>query len=311
MDVLASLANPAPFPYAGELAAALCALLWASAGIGFAGIRTPITGAALNFGKNLTAAAAFVVLFTVRTGSPVPLGIPGPTLAWLVASGVVGLAICDVFLMRSLLRIGPQRMSLVFCLVPVLTVIGAALPPFGEHPGLLIVLGMLIALGGIVLAILERTAGGPTPHDLRAGVRDAVIASLFQVVSILMVRHAVSLAEVEGAAAAHVRLTSGALALVLLGLVRGRLGSWWHQVTRPVTRLRLPLSALVGTFLGIWLNQLGLQWSTHAGVAATLLGLTPIYLLPLSAIFLGERRRPIAWVATAIAVAGVSLIAIG
>ena len=299
----------APFALAGDLAAVLCALCWASAQIGFAGIRTAMTGSALNFGKNLVATTAFAVLFTVRTGLPWPTSLEGSPLLWIIASGVVGLGICDVFLMQALLRIGPQRTSLLFCLVPVLTAALSVLPPFEEHLVLLALVGMGITLGGIVLAILERGGNRPPPHDMKAGVRDALLASVFQAIAILMVRQARREADIDGASAAMVRLASGTAALVVYGLARRRLGAWWSQVSAPGTRSRLGLSALVGTFAGIWLNQLSLQWTAAAGVAATLLALPPVFLLPLSALFLGERRAASAWIATGIAFAGVAMIA--
>ena len=53
------------------------------------------------------------------------------------------------------------------------------------------------------------------------------------------------------------------------------------------------------------------MWATNAGVATTLNSMMPIYLLPLSVIFLNERfgRREV--VATLIAVAGVALMMLG
>ena len=48
--------------------------------------------------------------------------------------------------------------------------------------------------------------------------------------------------------------------------------------------------------------------TTHTGVATTLNALTPIYLLPLGACFLGERHVVQAWVATAVACAGIAAI---
>ncbi|MGE0193482.1 MAG: DMT family transporter [Planctomycetota bacterium] len=310
MSIPLGTATP-PFLLAGELAAAACSLCWASAQIGFAGIRTAMTGSALNFGKNLVATTAFAVLFLVRTGLPWPTGLEPSPLLWLIASGVVGLGICDVFLMQALLRIGPQRTSLLFCLVPVLTVVLSALPPFHEHLTLLALSGMGLTLGGIVMAILERGGTQPPPHDMKAGIRDALLASGFQAVAILMVRQARREGDIDGASAAMVRLASGTAALVVYGLARRRLGSWWSQISAPTTRTRLGLSALVGTFVGIWLNQLSLQWTQAAGVAATLLALPPVFLLPLSAVFLGERRAAPAWIATGIAFAGVAMIAFG
>jgi drug/metabolite transporter (DMT)-like permease len=64
----------------------------------------------------------------------------------------------------------------------------------------------------------------------------------------------------------------------------------------------------VGTFLGIWLNQLGLDWAEFTGVATVLNAMTPVYLIPLSALFLAEPQTSRAWVATLVALAGIAIM---
>ncbi len=70
-------------------------------------------------------------------------------------------------------------------------------------------------------------------------------------------------------------------------------------------------ASFFGTFIGILSNQAGLLWAVHAGVATTLNSLMPIYLMPLSMIYLGQRFGKRAIVATLIAVAGVALMMLG
>ena len=131
---LTFLLTAPPFEWAGEASAALSALLWGSSGVVIALIRPPLSAGAINLGKNLAATVCFVAMLWSMTGSPIPQGLDGRAIAVFCASGFLGLAVCDTFLMRSLLDIGPQRMTLVFLLVPVLTAIAAMLPPFSEMP---------------------------------------------------------------------------------------------------------------------------------------------------------------------------------
>ena len=309
---LATASTP-PFPHAGELAATLSALVWASAGIGFASIKTRVDGASLNFGKNLTGVVAFAVFMLATRGNPAPWDLPSTPLLLLLAAGVLGIAICDTYIMRSLLLIGPQRMSLVFCLAPVLTALGAMAPPFSEYPAWIVFVGMGLTVAGIMLAIRER-GGGPRalPADvLRQGIRAALIGATLQACTVLLTREAMNRAHIDGSVAASLRLTTGAIVLALWGARRGMLRRWWSEITAPGTRWRIAGSAFFGTFIGIWLNQLGIQWSTHTGVATTLNALTPIYLLPLGAIFLRERHGARAWVASLIACGGIAAMAWG
>ena len=112
-------------------------------------------------------------------------------------------------------------------------------------------------------------------------MRNAAIAAFLQAIAVLLTRHAMNKADIDGSVAASIRLTTGTAALMLWGLLRGQLGGWLRQIFAPAARVILGLSALAGTFGGIWLNQLGIQWGTHTGVVTTLNSLTPIYQLPL------------------------------
>lgn len=298
----------APFPYAGELAAALSALFWASSGVVFARIHPPVSAFAINLGKNVTACLCFVALVWITAGVPVPLDLPRAPLFWFCVSGVLGLALCDTFLMRSLLAIGPQRMSLIFTMYPVLVAIGAIFPPFDEHPSAYAWLGMALCLGGIVLAVLEEPKNrGPRAHYLR-GVRDAVLAALCQAAAILTARHGLQIADVPANEGAAVRMLAGTLGLIVIGLPALRVATWSRELIQRHVGLRVAVAAFFGTFLGIWLNQLGLEWAEHTGVATVLNSLMPVYLIPLSALFLGARITRRGLLATLVTIAGVGVM---
>lgn len=305
------LLGSAPFPHAGEISAALSALLWGSSGIVMARIRPPPTAGALNYGKNVSATLCFLAALWIVSGSPMPQGLDAQQFWIFCASGFLGLALCDTFLMRSLLDIGPQRMTLVFVSVPALTALVASLPPLSERADWPVWMGIAVCLGGITLAVRRQPASGVDPVRFKRGVRNAFIAALFQTAAILLARYGLSRADAPLLDSAVVRMTAGTVGVALLGLVGGRLGSWHRQLRRPRTAVMLFSAAFFGTFLGIFANQAGLLWSTNTGVATTLNSMMPIYLLPLSVIFLHERfgRREI--VATLIAVAGVALMMLG
>ena len=305
------LAGAAPFPWAGEISAATSALFWGSSGIVFASIRPPIGAGALNLGKNLAGTFCFVAALWIATGSPVPSGLDARALGIFAASGFLGLALCDTFLIRSLLDIGPQRMSLVLLAVPVLTALVAALPPLSEAQPPAAWLGMAVALAGISLAVVRRHETELARTRFRRGVRFAVLAAVFQTGAVLLARYGLHVGEAPVLASATVRMTAGTIGLALIGLPAGRLARWSHGLAHRKAFAMVCVASFFGTFLGIYLNQVGLRWASHAGVATTLNSLMPIYLLPLSMIFLGERfgRREV--VASVIAVAGVALMFLG
>ena len=306
----ATLAS-APFPWAGELGAASSALLWASAGIIIARIRPALTAGALNYGKNLTATVCFVLLLWIVRGSPLPQGLEPQTVWIFAASGVLGLAVCDTFLMRSLLDIGPQRMSLVFLAVPAMTAMIAALPPLSESMGWAVWAGIGLCISGITLTILRVHGPDVDRARMRRGVRNAFLAAVFQTAAILLARYGLKQANAPLLDSAVVRMLAGTVGIVVVGALAGRLGGWHRQLRHPKAAGMLFTASFFGTFLGILSNQVGLLWAAHAGVATTLNSLMPIYLLPLSVVFLHERFGKREMIATLIAVAGVALMMLG
>ena len=301
----------APFPLAGELSAALSALMWGSAGIVIARIQPPLTAGAINYGKNLFATLCFIGLLWAVTGSPLPQELHGQTLWIFVISGFLGLALCDTFLMRSLLDIGPQRMSTVFLCVPAMASLIAILPPLSEHASWQVWVGIAVCMGGIFLALRRHPDHHVDAARFRRGVRNAFIAAIFQTAAILLARYGLHKVQAPLLESAVVRMAAGTLGLVLIGGAAGRLGSWHRQLSVPKSAAMLFGASFFGTFLGILTNQAGLLWAVHAGVATTLNSLMPIYLMPLSVIYLGERFGKRAVIATIIAFIGVALMMIG
>ena len=300
----------APWPAAGELSAAMSSLCWAIGSLMFVTLRPPVPAMALNAAKNIVGTLCFVGALWIATGAPWP-DMPTAPLLLFFASGVVGLAISDTFLLRSMLTIGPQRTSLIFCLAPVLVAAAAVFPPFLEMPSWITWAGMAVCLVGIAVAVGTPSSTVRTPGDMRRGLRDALVAAALQAAAVLLARAAFAHPGATALGGATVRLAAGTVVLVAWAGARSTLGTWWRVWSAGRNRIRLPTAAFIGTFLGIGFNQLGLQWSLHAGVATTLNALTPVYLLPLSVWFLGERFPKRAHWATALAMAGIALIALG
>ena len=65
--------------------------------------------------------------------------------------------------------------------------------------------------------------------------------------------------------------------------------------------------AFVGPFLGIWLSLIAVQ-NARLGIAATLMALPPILLIPIEYIAYRQRASSRAIVGTAVAILGVALI---
>ena len=301
----------APFPYAGEAAAFASSLLWAGSGIVFRRMKGRVPPAGMNLAKNSTATVCFSVVLLLVTGAPWPVGLTGEAWLWLAVSGVVGLAVCDTFLLRAMMEIGPQRATLFMALAPVLVFLGALLPPFSQTEALSRAttwIGTALALAGIVLAASEAPVVGHDPRAYRAGVRDALIASTLQAAGVLLARLGIE----HGAGpldASSIRLAAGVAGLLAGGLWFRRLRPWGRALATPGTLPVLVTAAFFGTFLGIGMNQAGLTWATSTGAVSTINALAPVWLIPLTTVFLGERHGARAWLSTILALGGVALLA--
>jgi drug/metabolite transporter (DMT)-like permease len=192
-----------------------------------------------------------------------------------------------------------------------LIVAGLSLPPpLGERLPATAWIGIGVCLGGITLALLERSLNPIRQAQLRRGARDALLAAVFQALGLLLARWGLQEAGVGVAEGATIRMVFGTVGLVVLGLCIGRLGAWTQQLRGGGVWRRVAAASVIGTFLGIGTNQAGLAWARHAGVAATLNGLAPIFLIPLSAVFLAESHDWRAWLSTCLAVGGIALMTI-
>jgi drug/metabolite transporter (DMT)-like permease len=297
-----------PFPFAGEACALASSLLWAVSFLVFARVRVHVSPGALNLGKNLAATLCFAATFLVLQGVPWPVGLAPEALLLFAASGIVGFTLCDTLLLRSMRDVGPQRASLLMSLSVPLSALGALAPPWSERPGVWAFAGMGVTLAGLALAILERPPDPVRREDLRRGVRRGVLAAVLQAVGLLLARRGYAVAPGAAAEGAMVRLAAGVLGLVVVGAATGRLGRWATALRPGRSAAAIAGGAFLGTFLGIWANQAGLAWVRHTGVAVTLNSLSPVLLIPLTTLFLGERHGARSWTSTVLACLGVALL---
>ena len=73
--------------------------------------------------------------------------------------------------------------------------------------------------------------------------------------------------------------------------------------------MSLSLAVLLGTFFGIWLQQIAFKMSDHLGVASTLLATSPLFVLPMVALG-GEKLSARAVLGAIIGVTGVAVLLI-
>ena len=300
--------------HAGEVAALTTGCIWAFTSILFtlAGRRLPLT--ALNLLRTGLATLFLALTLLVVTGRAWPTGAPTGSVLTLALSGLIGLAIGDNLLFHGYQWIGPRLSSLLMTLVPPISAtiawvqLGERLDPADRT-------GMALVLGGVVWVIAERRPAAPAADSspgTRAparhrtlGVLCGIGAALSQSVGAIFAKRGMS--AIDPLPATLIRMVTAFMVLALSLLVTRRTPAIFAPLrSRRVLAITL-VASLLGPYLGVWLSLVALH-RTEAGVALTLMAMTPIFVIPVSRFVLGERPTWRAVAGTVLAVAGVALL---
>lgn len=289
----------------GEWAAIICSVLWAVGSVYFARAGARLTPVAMNFVK--CAAGALMMSVTLRLTE----GVWFPAMdrvdaLWLSASAVVGLALGDSLYFASLMRIGARRALLTGSVVPAFTAV-AAWYLLSEPMSQLQVIGAAVTLAGVTWVLSARDASdGPLqPGDLAVGLLLGVGAAICQVSTNLITKD--SGGAMSALAVGVVRLGVGAIALGLMLTLQRGWSALRAALSHADTRVEIAAGTMLGTYIGVWLMNVALL-QTEAGVAATLLSTSPIWILPVSAYMQQQPISARSWVGAAVAVAGIAAL---
>lgn len=327
MLALVSIALPGPvvaavpIPFAGEAAGLGTALCWVGTSFCFAAASRRLGAGTVNLTRSILALGPLLALNLLLLGEAWPQAT-WEAIGWLALSGVVGLAFGDQFLFAALVDIGPRLSVLLMTLAPVFAAIAGFLMLAERIEGLSL-LGMAITLGGIAWVVAERPSAGDgrrpaLPPAIRTrGIVLGVLAAAAQGIGVVLAKEGMLGSEprVEPVAAQLVRMSGGLTALafawILFGPRRWLAGidfnSSGARVTRPAV-VGLVMGTLLGPVLGVWMSLVAVR-ALDAGVASTLMSLSPVLVLPIARVVDREQIGWRALIGALVAVGGVVLLA--
>ncbi|HOX45669.1 MAG TPA: DMT family transporter [Myxococcota bacterium] len=287
----------------GELAALGTATCWTVTALAFEAAGRRVGSLAVNLLRLALAAGIYSLFGLANRGLALPTDASAHAWLWLSLSGLVGFTLGDLCLFRALVLVGARLSMLIMALVPPLTaLLGWVF--LGEALTWLDGLGMLLTLVGVGWVVLERRPPDPRGADPRArwsGLALALGGAAGQAVGLVLSKH--GMGEYDAFAASHIRVLAGLGGFVLLFTACGLWGRLRPAFKDRRAMAQLGLGALFGPFLGVSLSLLAVQ-HTQAGVAATLMALVPVLVIPAAWLL---RREPVTLRALAgacIAVAG-------
>lgn len=295
-----------PTATTGQLAALAAAALWACNALAIEGAVRRIGSLTVNLIRLIFAFGFLCLAGWLFRGVPLPVDATPHAWIWLTLSGLVGFFIGDLCLFRSYFLIGSRLSTLFMSLVPPLTALMGWLA-LGETLSPRDLVGMTLTVGGIAWAVLERTkpAGERTGGIPPAGIALALGGALGQAGGLILSK--IGMGTYNAFAATQVRVLAGIACYVLLfSALR-----WWPNVrsgVRDRTALGFAaLGAFFGPFLAVTLALIAIR-NTAAGVAASIMALTPVLIIPLVILLRRERVGVGGIAGAAVAVAGVALL---
>lgn len=296
----------------GELAAVGTSLCFAFGSTLFTFAGRELGAQRVNRVRLLLAALMIAVVHWLIFREVFPTNVSGESFSWLAVSGIVGLILGDICLMQAFVLIGPRLSMLMMALAPMFSTVIAWLFLNETLDGQTI-LGIVLAVGGVILVVVERQkSGAPTSvaatgRAYRIGLLCALGGSLGQAGGTVLSRIGLS-DGLEPLSASLIRLGVAALILWAISLLRGELSETVTALReKPKATLRMVGGTIAGPVVGVWLSLVAVQ-RTNVGIASTLTSLTPIFLIPISYFVFRERITRQAVIGTLIAFVGTVLL---
>ncbi|MBW1660449.1 MAG: DMT family transporter [Deltaproteobacteria bacterium] len=295
-----------PISHAGELVALATAGCWTLTALCFEAASRRVGSLAVNLARLILAMGFISVYCRVARGQWLPFDATAYNWYWLLLSGVVGIFVGDMCLFRAFVLIGARKTMLVMSLAPPLTAIVGWLI-LGELLTPLDWAGMVLTVIGVAWVVMEQEPEGEKGSSGKTflGLTLAFLAATGQAVGLVLSKFGMK--GYDPFAATQIRILA-ALGIFLLLFAAFR---WWPRV-KAILDQRAALGwtamgAFFGTFLGISLSLLAVKL-TKTGIAATIMSIVPILIIPPAAFFFKERITPRAVIGAFVAVIGVSVL---
>ncbi|MCR4915954.1 MAG: DMT family transporter [Prevotella sp.] len=304
--------------YIGELISIGVAFSWTATALLSEFGSKRLGNLTLNVLRMAMALLLSLVLFAVVTGSPLPPGASPEAQGWMLLSGLVGYVIGDFCLFQCYIIIGSRYGQLFMTLAPLSAALMAWVT-LGQQMTLMSIVAMLVTLLGIGISVLGR--GEHHRVSLRlplSGVLFAIAAAVCQGVGLVLSKIGMDHYQTVEGVPEWIVPFSANFYRCIAGIVGFSLLLWLRDGFRPLREAlhdRKGLTAatattIFGPFVGVGFSLMAVQY-TAAGIASTLMAMTPIIILLPSKWLFHERITWRAVLGAVISVVGVSLFFLG
>jgi len=303
--------------YLGELISIGVAFSWTATALLSEFGSKRLGNLTLNVLRMALALVFSLVLFGVVTGEPLPTGVSSEAIGWMLLSGVVGYVIGDFCLFQCYIIIGSRYGQLFMTLAPLSAALMAWVT-LGQQMTAMSIVAMLVTLVGIGISVLGR--GEHHKVSLRlplSGVLFAIGAAVCQGVGLVLSKIGMDHYNTPDMpewlipfSANFYRCVAGIIGFTLLLYFRDGVAPLREAMHDRKGLTVATATTIFGPFVGVGFSLMAVQY-TAAGIASTLMAMTPIIILLPSYWLFHERITWRAVVGAFISVIGVSLFFLG
>lgn len=289
----------------GEIAALATALCWAANALFFEDAGKRVGSIAVNLIRIYFGLVFLSIFNWISRGYIIPIDATSHAWIWLGLSGLIGLVIGDLLLFEAFVVVGARVAMLIMSLVPIITAIISWFI-LGETMTLLEIFGMIVTITGVCLVILERRDGGKVwkfRHPI-AGILFAFGGAAGQSIGLVLSKF--GMGDYNAFAATQIRLIAGCLGFLPVIFVLRK----WKNIFRAFKNWNairsITAGSFVGPFLGVSLSLVAIQF-TKAGIASTIIAISPVIIIPFSIKFFNEKVTGLEIFGAIISVLGISI----
>jgi len=291
-------------PLLGEIAAIITAVFWSGTSIVFTEASVRVGSLFVNITRLLFAIVYLVVTISVFQ---IDMSLSTTQIFNLVLSGIAGLVIGDTFLFMSFQHIGARLSMMIMALVPGMSAL-LAFFFLNEIISFIGIIGIIITLSGIGMVVLQRKESSSKLDLNYSGIVYALIGALGQAVGLIFAKFAFNEGEINGFAAAFVRIASSIIFLYPLFFLAKRIKNPFKVFSNNRAALIFTLiGSVIGPFLGITFSLISVA-NTKVGIASTLMATVPIIMLPMVRYYYKEQLSWISILGAFIAVGGIAIL---
>ena len=277
----------------GEIAGVLTAVFWTVTSMAFESAGKKVGSLSVNLIRLIIAFFFIGIYSWIVRGFFFPTDATPFQWQWLALSGLVGFVIGDLLLFQALVVIGARISMLVMALAP----------PFAAFIGWLVLgevlsvthlVGMAITLSGIVIVILKRERiddNGTIVNRIRSGysVQGVLLAlggAMGQGAGLVLSKK--GMGDYDAFSASQIRVLTGIVGFIFILTFMKRWPRFMAALKNIPAMKRITLGAFFGPFLGVSFSLLAVQ-HTQAGIAATLMSITPVLIIAPAVLIFKEK----------------------